>query len=212
MKDELMVWKYTWNDLLSDTEFRAYLVKSSSIDVTYITNTQVRVRLPKRVHRKGTIYLSSLNDEEAHFVSYEVRGKDFIIHDPADLNVVFSGWLSKEVLEALRKKLPKFRFIVSDVHPQKCVWDTFCQTWSLAQLMGAPLDKVNKRTSRRMLYTIIRQIAHSAKFIRYIKYNLDIVNGWIVHHLRKYPRSKLRTPSDFISFSRSLPYRAFQTF
>lgn len=208
---DLMVWKYTWNDLLSDTEFRKYFAKSSMIDVTYLTNTTFKITLPKRLTKKGTIYLYSLKDEEAHFVSYEIHGRDFIIHDPADLNVRYTGWLSLHALDALKKKLPKFTVSVSNVHPQKCIWDTFCQTWSLAQLMGVSLSDVTKMKSRRMLYDIIQKIAHDPKFARYIKHNSDVIQGWMVHHVKKYG-GKLKTPTDFISFSRSLKYKDFQRF
>lgn len=213
MKHDLMVWKYTWNDLLSDTEFRKYMVSSNSglIDMLYITKTKFEITLPKKLEKKGTIYLYS-NEEEAHFISYEIQGKKFIVHDPADLNVQFSGWFSKHALGALRKKLPEYTVEVSDIHPQKCLWDTFCQTWSLAQLMGFPLHVVNKMTSRRVLYDIIQKIVRNPKFTLYINHNSDIIQGWMRKHLKMYSRSKVRTPTDFISFSKSLTYKDFQMF
>ncbi len=215
-----MVWKYTWNDLLSDTEFRKYMTGNSGlIDILCVSSTKFDITLPKKLHKKGTIYLYEKKPnnegekiEEAHFISYEIQGKNFIIHDPADLNVQFSGWFSKHALGALRKRLPGYTVDVSDIHPQKCLWDTFCQTWSLAQLMGIPLHDVNKMTSRRVLYDIVQKIARSPKFTRYINHNSDIIQGWMGVHLKGYPRSKLRTPIDFITFSKTLAYKNFQMF
>lgn len=214
MNTELKIWKYTWNDVLSDTEFRKFMVQSQTglIDVTYITKNVVKVQLPKHMFKKGTIYISSLlndEDEDAHFLSYEIVGKHFIIHDPAHLNVAFSGWLSKNVVNALEKNLPTFTVEISKVHPQRCNWDTFCQTWSLAKLMGFELHHVTKNSSRRELYKIIKKIAASKDFEEYVKFNKDWVEKCIKSHGRS---NDLKTAQDFIKYSRRLSFKNFQAF
>lgn len=204
MNTELKIWKYTWNDLLSDTEFRKYMVapkRSSVIDVI-----KSEIHMPNILHNQGTIYID--DKKLGHFLSYEILGKNFIIHDPADVNT-FHGYLNATVLNRLKEKLNKYTVNVSNVKPQKCNWDTFCQTWSLAKLMGFELHHVTKNSSRRELYKIIKEIAASDDFEEYINFNKD----WVEKCIKSHGRSKdLKTAQDFINYSRRLSFKKFQAF
>lgn len=204
MNTELNIWKYTWNDLLSDTEFRKYMVAPKRSSVIDVING--KVHMPNILHNQGTIYIDDV--KLGHFLSYEIIGENFIIHDPADVNT-FEGYLNNTVLKKLKEKLKNYKVESSNVKPQKCNWDTFCQTWSLAKLMGFELDHVTKNTSRRELFKIIKEIAASKDFEEYVKFN----KAWIENSIKSHGKSKdFKTAQDFINYSRRLSFKKFQAF
>jgi hypothetical protein len=211
----ILLWKYTWNDLLSDNAFREYMVdrvgKMGFVDVVY--DERGKLGIDGTLGDFGSLYVEDKRADYkglGHFVAYEIQSGQMSVFDSAKpTGARYSGWFNtNEIKSALAHK---YKVVVSigKMHPQISNWDTFCQTWSLAYLMDIPMNHIHVRNAREELFTIIKKIIHSPKFTGYIRANVKVIQGWMDANaqLHGIPPS---TVSEFIKFSKTLSLDEFK--
>lgn len=211
----ILLWKYTWNDILSDNAFREYMIdrpgKMGFIDVVY--DEHGKLGIDGKLGDFGSLYVEDMRPDYkglGHFVAYEVQSGQMSVFDSAKpTGARYSGWFNtNEIKSALAKK---YKVVVSigKMHPQISNWDTFCQTWSLAYLMDIPMNHIHIRNAREELFKIIKKIIQSPKFIEYVRANVNVIQGWMDADARVHgvPPS---TVNEFIKFSKTLSLDEFK--
>ena len=140
-----------------------------------------RKRLPKFdvKKQKGSILIKG-GGKEDHWVCFRIKGDVLKIFDPADTSGSYDAYFPKRYQKLLSLITGK-RVITSQSHPQCTPGDTFCQTWTIARLNSnlkqftkyKPQSKASLDTRLRasvpLMYNIIYKIAHSQKFVDFLK-------------------------------------------
>jgi hypothetical protein len=211
----ILLWKYTWNDLLSDNAFREYMVdrvgKMGFIDVVYDTGGKLGIQ--GKLGDFGSLYVEDTRPDYTglgHFVAYDVQSGQMSVFDSAKpTGARYSGWFNTEEIKSALAQKYKVVVSIGKMHPQISNWDTFCQTWSLAYLMNIPMNHIHVRNSREELFKIIKKIIHSPKFTEYIRENVNVIQGWMDANARVH-RIPPSTVNEFIKFSKTLSLDEFK--
>lgn len=216
---EIKTWKYMWNDILSDPEFRNdYLLRGRSFgDYRLQKNGSIIYNLKKKARiNKGTFYLKF--GDLAHYVAYNIIGKDIIIFDSSNPGGTYSDCLNDfiDIIENIKIKPfkgKKIKFETKYNTPQTHPNDSFCQTYSLGYLsdnikIHDLMKTANSVVSRKELFLICKEFINMVEFEE-----ICVDSQWFTDSMnfnkRKY-KTQIWTPKQFLDFSRALTLDEFE--
>ena len=201
-------WKKMWNDILSDPDFRYWFIgKSGGGYYQLFKDGKIKNDTPKGAPtKKGTFYMKF--GKAGHYVAYEKKEKSILIFDSShsigNEHGRYSGCLP-DFMKTIEKKFsPNIKFVEKFGTPQTLKGDSFCQTWSLAYLMGASTQKIMKEitlTNRiQILYKLCRKIIDSPIFEEICLTQ----KGWIQKAFKGNGSPEKWTSEFFFNFSRNV--------
>jgi len=201
-------WKYMWNDILSDPDFRCWLTGKKACGYYQLKKSnKIKNETPKHeTSNKGTFYMKF--GKLGHYVAYEIKKDSINIFDPShstgNESGIYSGCLPDFIKTIQNKFSPNIKFIEDFGTPQILKGDSFCQTWSLAYLLGKPFQDIMKQIKKdnriEILYTICKKII-KLKIFEEICLSQS---KWIVKAFKQNKAPKKWTPEYFFEFSRKV--------
>jgi hypothetical protein len=210
-ESDMTHWKYMWNDILSDPDFRCWFTNKKACGYYQLKkNKKIEDETPKNaLKNKGTFYMKF--DQLGHYVAYEIKKDSINIFDSSHSTGnefgIYSDCLP-DFIETIKKNFsPNIKFIEKFGTPQILKGDSFCQTWSLAYLLGKPtqdiMSKINKDNRIEILYKLCKKIISSKVFEEICLTQQD----WIIKAFKKNKNPKTPkkwTPEYFFEFSRKI--------
>jgi len=201
-------WKYMWNDILSDPDFRSWFVgeKSSGYFQLY-KNKKVENETPsKKLINKGTFYMKF--GKLGHYVAYEIKNKNIYIFDSSHSTGSQKGTYADclpDFIDTIHDKFsPNIHFIEKFGTPQTLKGDSFCQTWSLAYLLGSYTQKIMKQLTDtnkvKILYKICKYIIKKPIFEEICLTQSE----WIEKAFKENKAPKKWTAEYFLLFSKKI--------
>lgn len=136
-------WHELWKDVLNSKENRQYFAGRACKQVTM---AQSRWRL--RVGDRGTIRddFEGL-DDSVHYMAFVVLPSlRMHVFDPAGPG---SPFYDRGLLDRIQSKV-RYDVYLDPRSPQRSTKDSFCQTWSLAWLIGGDFETIINRCSAEM--------------------------------------------------------------
>jgi hypothetical protein len=207
-ESDMTNWKYMWNDILSDPDFRCWITgKTAGGYYQLFKNTKIENDTPKGCStKKGTFYMKF--GKLGHYVAYEMKAKEILIfdssHSTGNENGIYSECLLGFTKTIKSKFSPNIKFVEDFGTPQILKGDSFCQTWSLAYLLGSPTKKIIKEitvTNRiEILYKLCKKIIDSRVF----KEICETQQEWIEKAFTENKSPKKWTAKYFLHFSRDV--------
>jgi hypothetical protein len=201
-------WKYMWNDILSDPDFRYWFTgKTGGGYYQLFKDGKIKNETPKGAStKKGTFYMKFGN--LGHYVAYEKKEKGILIFDSShslgNESGRYSGCLPGFIDTIEENFSPNIKFEEKFGTPQTLKGDSFCQTWSLAYLMGASTQKIMKEITPNnkidILYKLCKKIINSPVF----KNIFLTQDKWIKKAFKENKAPKKWTPEFFFNFSRNV--------
>ena len=201
-------WKYMWNDILADPDFRYWFIgKSGGGYYQLFKDGKIKNDTPKGAStKKGTFFMKFGNS--GHYVAYEKKVKNILIFDSShslgDEHGRYSGCLPDFIGTIEKNFSPNIKFVEKFGTPQTLKGDSFCQTWSLAYLMGASTQKIMKEITPNnkieILYKLCKKIINSPVFEEICLTQ----EGWIKNAFKLNDAPKKWTPEFFFYFSRNI--------
>jgi hypothetical protein len=220
MANDIIIWKYIWNDLLSDIEFRNYLVNQGDYRLYQNGKIDDNTSSESKNKNRGTFYLKF--GKLGHFVAYKIDNKKIKIFDPSyDPNRVkglYSGCFPP-FIDTVRKHFGDIEYITDFGTVQTHRDDSFCQTWSLTYLLGIQDNTFKKLLKDAgsastendiipILFEICKRIIDSRKFEEYCAINKDLLGKWGSAVSNK--TAKWKNGDQFIEFSEKLTLAEFR--
>jgi hypothetical protein len=203
-------WKNMWGDILADPDFR-YWILGKAEGAGYFdlikTNKQVKNVTPQGGSvKKGTFYMKF--GKLGHYVAYEMKNKKIQIfdssHSTGDERGKYSDCFPPFIPTIEKNFSPNVEFIETFGTPQTLNGDSFCQTWSLAYLMGTPTHKIMKKMKSdnkiEVLYKLCKYIIGLPMFKKICKEETK----WINKNFKANKAPKKWDPEYFLMFSREI--------
>ena len=144
-KQDIIHWKYIWNDIISDVDFRNWIINKNTGFYQIFKNDKITdlssQDTSKKDKLKGTFYMQ-FQGGHAHYVAYKILKSKIVIFDPSYPDGTFSGCLP-DYIDTIQNyfDLP-VEFDDQFGTPQTNKNDSFCQTWTICYLMNN--KKLNK--------------------------------------------------------------------
>ena len=208
-------WKNMWSDILADPDFRFWILKKPEIAGYFdlkknltVKNTTPDDALKKKdiVIKKGTFFMKF--GKLGHYVAYEIKNNKIYIfdssHSTGDESGKYSDCLPPLIPTIKKNYFPNVEFIETFGTPQTLDGDSFCQTWSLAYLIGSPTHKIMKKMNLNnkieTLYKICKYIIDLPVFKEICKDQPD----WIKTNFKANKAPKKWDAEYFLHFSRNV--------
>jgi hypothetical protein len=201
-------WKNMWSDILSDPDFREWIAgKSASGYYQLYKNKKIANESPDgKNHKKGTFYMKF--GVLGHYVAYEIKKGSISIFDSSHSTGTAYGLYRDclpDFMDTIRTHFSeKIEFVEKYGTPQVVAGDSFCQTWSLAYLLGKPtqsiMKKLNSTNQIEVLFEICLKIIDMPVFEEICLEQ----QPWIIKNFKKNDASKKWTPEFFLHFSRNI--------
>lgn len=206
---DLTHWKNMWNDIISDPDFRFWILgkKDGGGYFDLKKNKKVKNMTPDGASiNKGTFYMKF--GRLGHYVAYEIK-KDAIYifdssHSTGEEHGKYSDCLPPFMNTIMHNFSPNVKFIETFGTPQTLPGDSFCQTWSLCYLMGKPthkiMEKITLNNKIEILYKLCKHIIKSPIFEEFCKDQPD----WIKKNFKINKASEKWNSEYFFNFSRNV--------
>lgn len=208
---DIITWKYIWNDILSDVDFRNWIVNKNLRFFHIFKNNTIKEisSTSNNKENKGTFYMQ-FPGNHAHFVAYKNLKSKLVLFDPSYENGTYSGCLP-DFLHTIQKKFNKtIHFDDKFETPQRHKNDSFCQTWTLCYLLD------NKTSKSLLNHSIINSIDALYMICKYI-ISLPVFeeicteqSEWINKNLRKNKAPKKWDSKYLLSYSRHFDREMFE--
>ena len=215
LEADMTHWKYMWNDILSDPDFRKWIIGSDKYGYYQLfklgkTPKSSAAKEKKEIEpqvdsskKKGTFYMKF--GGLGHYVAYEVKKDAIHLFDSshgehgryADCLPPFIGTIQKHFNENI-KFVEKFGTL------QVLPGDSFCQTWSLSYLLGKKTQKIMMEASTKnkseieILFELCKYIIDLPVFKEICKEQ----HVWIKREFKNNKAPEKWTPEYFLNFSR----------
>ena len=190
MANDILIWKYLWNNLLSDIEFRNYLVEQG--DYALFQNIKIDDKTSALSKNKtiGTFYLKF--GSLGHFLAYKKTKKGIKIYDPSydptGIKGVYAGCFPLFVNTVI-KYFGFIEYVTEFGTVQRHKDDSFCQTWSLTYLLSLKNKNFKKLLSTAghlvdkndvipILFEICKTIINLPEFTEYCEFNKVLIGNW----------------------------------
>ena len=135
-KSDIFHWKYIWNDILSDPEFRNWLVGENMGYYQIFKNNKIKdesdINSTENDKMKGTFYLKF--GKLGHYVAYEMQISSIKIFDSSHKIGIYSGCLPDFINSIEYNFGLPVEYELQYNTPQCHKDDSFCQTYSLSYL------------------------------------------------------------------------------
>lgn len=181
----LRAWKYLFCDIVGDPEYRRRLSGLRDLAFLEIVGRRTSWILGSSESTRGTLYIQY--GEEAHYVSYRLRGDEVLLFDPSYPDGTYAGMVQDKIT-LIKRAFDGKAVVFDDTYraPQRNPNDTFCQTWSLAYFM-TERDKFHLssyrgelESPRIMCYQICRSLMDGPKFREIVENNWGKLYDWQV--------------------------------
>jgi hypothetical protein len=207
-ESDMTHWKNMWSDIISDPDFREWISgKTASGYYQLYKNTKIKNETPgKKTPKKGTFYMKF--GKLGHYVAYEIKKNSILIFDSSHSTGSDYG-LYRDCLPDFMKTIQRhfsknIEFVEKYGTPQVLPGDSFCQTWSLAYLLGTPtqsiMSKLNSNNQIEILYEICSKIIATPVFKEFCNKQ----KSWITTNFKENKAPKKWTPEFFLDFSRNV--------
>jgi len=128
----LVQWHEDWKDVMNDAENRRFFAGRAC---TYLNMSDSRWNV--RIGDRGTIR-EDFEGDSVHFMAFHVLPNlRMIVFDPAGPG---SAFVDPTLPRRIQAKVPSFDVFMDPRSPQRSPNDNFCQTWSLAWLIGGDYE------------------------------------------------------------------------
>lgn len=206
---DLTHWKNMWSDILADPDFRFWILGKAD-GAGYFDlkkNLTVNNMTPEGGSiQKGTFFMKF--GKLGHYVSYEIKNDKIYIfdssHSTGDERGKYSDCLPPFMETIMKNFSSNVVFVEKFGTPQTLDGDSFCQTWSLAYLLGTPthkfMKKINPDNKIEILYKICKYIIDLPVFE-------EICNDqseWIKTNFKANKAPKKWDSQYFLHFSRNV--------
>ena len=220
MANDVIIWKYIWNDLLSSIEFRNYLVDQGDYRLYLNGRIDDKTSIKSTNKNIGTFYLNFA--KLGHFVAYKIDNKKIKIfdpsYDPQNVKGVYGGCFPP-FINTVRGHFGDIEYITDFGTVQTHKNDSFCQTWSLTYLLGIQdntFEKLLKDAGYAstendvipILFKICKLIINSDKFDDFCDINKDLLGRWGSEVNGR--TVKWKNGDQFIDFSKKLTLAKFK--
>lgn len=209
---DVIHWKYIWNDVISDVDFRNWFVGNKGYYQLF-KNLRVDDLSSKETllanKNEGTFYMQFAGNF-GHFVAYKKQKSRIVIFDSSHGTGTFSGCLPDFVETIINKfKLPIF-YDTKFGTPQNKTDDSFCQTWSLCYLSkNKDLHKYLKNSKKDPILSLF----NICKFFINTTIFEEICNQqeqWINKNLKKNKAPKKWDSQYFLKYSKDMNIDMFR--
>jgi hypothetical protein len=208
-KDDIKHWKYIWNDILSDVDFRNWITnKNLSYYQIYKNGKVIDLSNPNSNKKIGTLYMQ-FPGNLAHYMTFKETKKNVILFDSSYPNGTYSGCFpdfSYTVVNFFKKEII---FNKDFDTPQNHKNDSFCQTWSLCYLLNTKkskeLLKSSKKDSINSLYKICKYIIGMPVFEEICTQQ----ESWINKNLKENKAPKKWDSKYFLNYSKKMTKEMF---
>jgi hypothetical protein len=160
LEADMTHWKYMWNDIISDPDFREWFLESDEYGYYQLFRlgkpNKSSVSKPKKeidpkedpLKKKGTFYLKF--DGLGHYVAFENKKDAIYIFDSSHgENGRYADCLPP-FIETIKKYFnPNIEFVEKFGTLQVLPGDSFCQTWSLSYLLGTKTQKIMMQATKQ---------------------------------------------------------------
>jgi len=214
LEADMTHWKYMWNDILSDPDFREWFLGSDSYGYYQLFKLD-KTANPSSVDKqkkgiepqvdpskkKGTFYMKF--GTLGHYVAYEIKKDTISLFDSshgehgryADCLPPFIGTIEKYFNKEIQ-------FVEKFGTLQVLPGDSFCQTWSLSYLLGKPTQTIMMKAPTlgeiEVLYKLCKYIIALPVFEEICTQQ----EAWIKREFKRNKAPKKWTPEYFFMFSR----------
>jgi hypothetical protein len=199
-------WKKMWNDILSDPDFRKYILKSDKYGDYQLFKLNTKQEITPKVDpskKKGTFYLKF--DGLGHYVAYEVKKDAIYIFDSSHGEHGRYADCLPPYIETIQKYFNEnVKFVEKFGTLQVLPGDSFCQTWSLSYLLGTKTQNIMMKVSAENK-SEIEVLYELCKYIINLPVFKEICQGetkWIAREFKRNKAPKKWTPEYFLNFSR----------
>ena len=143
-----------------------------------------------------------------HYVAYELKNDAIYIFDSSHSTGNESGLYSDclpDFMETIKEHFSQdIRFVEKYGTPQVVAGDSFCQTWSLAYLLGKPtqsiMSKLTPDNRIEILYKLCTKIISMPVFEEICLEQ----QPWIIKNFKENKAPQKWTPDFFLNFSRNV--------
>jgi hypothetical protein len=199
-------WKKMWNDIISDPDFRKYILKSDKYGDYQLFKLDTKQEITPKVDpskKKGTFYLKF--DGLGHYVAFENKKDAIYIFDSSHGEHGRYADCLPPYIETIQKYFNEnFKFVEKFGTLQVLPGDSFCQTWSLSYLLGTKTQNIMMKASAEnkseieVLFELCKYIINLPIF----KEICDHETKWITREFKRNKAPKKWTPEYFLHFSR----------
>lgn len=210
---DIIHWKYIWNDVISDVDFRNWFVGNKGFYRLFKTKDRVddlsSTQTLTKNKNEGTFYMQFAGNF-GHFVAYKKQKSRIVIFDSSHKTGTFSGCLPDFVETIINKfKLPIFYDTKFGI-PQNKKDDSFCQTWSLCYLSKNKVLKKYLENSKKdpvlSLFNICKFLINTSTFEEICTQQEE----WINENLKKNKAPKKWNSRYFLKYSRDMNLEMFR--
>ena len=211
-KSDIITWKYIWNDILSDPDFRNWIVDENLGYYQIFKNKNINNDSEdKSEHDVGTIYMKF--GKLGHYIAYKLKKNNkMTIFDSSYPDGTYGDCLDEDYIDSIRYNFDNCSIVFDETYgtPQRLDDDSFCQTWSLAYLSNYKKLKSFLKDSKN---DPINSLFNICKFIINLPIFEEICieqKNWIEKNLKINKASKKWTSEYLLEYSRNFDYDDFE--
>lgn len=211
-KSDIITWKYIWNDILSDPDFRNWILDDNIGYYQIFKNKNIKNDSEdKSEHDIGTIYMKF--GKLGHYIAFKLKNNNkMTIFDSSYPDGTYGDCLDEDYIDSIRHNFNNCSISFDETYgtPQRLDDDSFCQTWSLAYLSKSKkLKSFLKDSKNDPIYSLF----NICKFIINLPIFKEICieqQNWIEKNLKINKASKKWTSDFLLEFSRNFDYDDFK--